>query len=101
MNRAPGGFRKRHPWWVLGRARYRYKLAPRVVRGCGRGQSPRKENPMGRRTEVETIKKDTMNCGEWAGPATKKESLGSKSPWEATPALFSVGSSTPQETHSA
>lgn len=65
------------------------------------GQSPRKENPMGRRTEGKTIKKDTMNCGEWAGPATKKESLGSKSPWEATPALFSVGSSTPQETHSA
>lgn len=36
------------------------------------GQSPRKENPMGRRTEGETIKKDTMNCGEVGGACHKE-----------------------------
>lgn len=58
-------------WWVIGRVRYRYKLAPRVVSGCGR-DSPRRENPTGRRTEVETINKDMMNYGEVGGACHKE-----------------------------
>lgn len=70
MNRAPGGFRKRHPWWVLGRARYRYKLAPRVVSGCGRDRVHARKTQW--EEEPKTIKKDTMNCGEVGGACHKE-----------------------------